>query len=552
MSSRNKNIFFLIFLVIFTILIYLPVLKGFFQHDEWNTFAVYLTDGVSFKQRIFSYFEPNVAHFAPFQAILFYLLFSIFKLNYTGYAIVSIFLQVVSVLLVYFFSSLLFKRKSHAFCVSLLYSSMASLHQATSWVGTTINTHGASIFALLSLTLFLKKKINLSLVFLFISLLFKEISIGVFAILLLITILHKKEYPKQTSLKIIFSALVYFIFRGLMIFAPKANIEERIVTESQSFLDIFNNFITFPAKIFSQSLIPTDFLLAVSQKITTLFPASISGPYGTTEFDIFSQNVVLQSINWVVFISAIFIIFKLFKSKDKKNLPLALFGFLFSVLNSFVYVLSPGRAGNIPVVDSRNIFFPAIGASIFLIAILNHYYKSRKFIFYIIFAPLIVFNLFFLEKELMFYARQGTERRNILNQIKKWYPILPDKTIVYTESDTSFYGMPEDVKILPFEINFGYTLMVWYLPEMNYDRELIKLGAFLYGIKDEGYLEVNGKGFGYFRNLDKLKDAISLYDLKTRSLFAIKYDSDKKEVVNISQEVSRLIENDDLEEPKAN
>lgn len=536
--------------IIFVIVVYLPVINGFFQHDEWTAFAMYFTDKAFLSNTVWYFLKPNVAHYTPLNGVFFYLIFKLFSLKYTYYALVSIFLQIITIFLLYLLSNKIFKSKSISLLVTGLFAVNASSYQATTWVGTTVNTHGASIFGLLSILVYFKYIQNFrhrnmylfvfSMVLLFISLLFKEITIAIFPILILIIfLLNEKIKVKQKiieSLKLFLSGLFYVLFRASMFFAPRGDIQEQIVTESQSIADLLRNFITFPAKIFSQGLIPTRLLLLLANKFSLVLPDSITGLPGTTAFDVFSQQIMLQIINWSIFILATLLIYKLYLDKNK-YFKFVFFGFLFSVINSFVYIISPGRTSNIPVVDSRNIYFSAIGVTIFLVSITLYYVqKYGRKVYILLIIPLLI-NLFYLNKELIFYADQGTERRHILEQIVRTYPDLPDKVVIYTESDTSYYGMPEEEKILPFELNFGYTLMIWYLPTEKYNNEMVRIGSYIHKITAQGYQEKDGIGFGYFRDIAKLKQSVRQNKLPVESIIAFRYNSKSKLLIDITSEV---------------
>ncbi|MFA6073858.1 MAG: hypothetical protein WC758_07125 [Candidatus Woesearchaeota archaeon] len=546
----RKNIYILLFLSILIIWLYFPIFNNFFQHDEWTAFAMYFTDKNFLSDVSWYFFRSNVAHYTPLNGVFFYLMFKFFGLNFANYAFVSIALQATTVYLIYLLISKLFNNKFTGLIISGLFAVNASSYQATTWVGTTVNTHGASIFGLLSILVYFKYIQNFrhrnmylfvfSMVLLFISLLFKEITIAIFPILILIIfLLNEKIKVKQKiieSLKLFLSGLFYVLFRASMFFAPRGDIQEQIVTESQSIADLLRNFITFPAKIFSQGLIPTQLLLELANKLSIILPNSITGLPGTTEFDVFTQQIMLQIINWSIFILATLLIYKLYLDKNK-YFKFVFFGFLFSVINSFIYIISPGRTGNIPVVDSRNIYFPAIGTTIFLVSVSSYYAQKYGRKVYIILIVFFLINLLFLNKELKFYADQGTERRHILEQIVKTYPDLPDKVVIYTESDTSYYGMPETEKIFPFELNFGYTLMTWYLPTKKYDNEMVKIGSYIHKITAQGYQEKDGIGFGYFRDIDKLKQTVKLNKLPVESIIAFRYNSKSKLLIDITSEV---------------
>jgi len=540
-----KNIcwIFFVIIIILIFLAYFPIFRGFFQHDEWIAFGQYLPAG----KNLFSFFRPTVAHYVPLQQLLFYLYVSVFKLDFFWYALSSILLHLFVVYLTIVFFSLLFKKRILALFAGLYFALEASGHQATSWIAADINTHGATIFGLLAVIVGYKyHRIWLSIFLLIISLLFKEITVAFFVIIPLMVLIFNKERFINNRIKYLQFPLVgfiYFIFRLVMTFFPRADVGSQIVVETQSISEIFVNAVTFPVKIFTQSLIPTGFLLNIAKILTKMLPVDITGLFGTTNFDNFVEQVSLQTINWTVFILGILLmIYVIKKSRDKTAKNIIVFGWIFVILNSFIYVLSPGRSGSIPVVDSRNIYLPSLGAALFIVTAIYTLVREKIIVTILVLIPVLVLNIFWLEKELKILGDRGTERKNILYEIKSNYPVLPPKVVFYMVSDSSYYGLPEADRIFPFETNFGRTLMVWYLPTENLPKGFFSQIDFLHGLTDEGYRYFENRGFGYFRNLDSLLMAINENKLGKESIIAYQYDSVSKTLTDITSQVREKIE----------
>lgn len=534
--------FLLLIVLVITFVAYFPVTRGFFQHDEWRAFGNYFSGGGN----LLSILKPSYSHYTPLSGLFIYLYFLMFKLNFFWYSLMSIIAHLVVVCLCYILFSSLLKNKMLAFFSSLLFGIGASSHQATSWIATDINTHGSTIFGLLALIAFYKfNKFWLSVVFLIISLLFKEITIAFFILIpLMVLIFERKKFIRSrfSYYKITLVGLIYFTTRFLMTFFQRTSIEDRLVLETQSFSSVIANAITFPAKIFSQALIPTGQLLTIAKNISKILPTTITGLYGTTAFDIFVESTALQILNWSVFLVCTFVLIYVTKKfKKEPIMKIVLFGYLFVVLNSFIYVLSPGRSGDIPVVDSRNIYLPSLGMALFVVSTVYLLSKKRMVKVFLIILPLLLLNIFWLEKELKVLTDRGTERKNILYQIKNTYPTLPEKVIFYMISDKPFYGLPETEQIFPFETNLGYNIMVWYQLSERFPNKLLERSDFLYGLTKEGYKEVDDRGFGYFRNWDILMQAVEDNGLSEDSVIAFSYHFKSKSIENITAQVRKEI-----------
>lgn len=483
----------------------------FFQHEEWAAFGNFFS-GVYIPT-----FAPAVAHYVPFTVLFVQLYFKLFQLNSYGYVFVSLASHILIVFLVYKIAYKLLTKPWLALLVAGFFALNASSHQATSWLVANTNTHMSTIFALLSILAIVDwKKIWLSMFLLIIALLFKETPIALFIFL---PFLVSENWNR---LKILISGGIYFVFRFSMLFFARSHIDDRLVTETQSLYEVVTNLFTFPAKMFAESLFPIRLLLSLAKHLS-----------GSAS-DYFVENVSLQIIYWLIFIGFVGGSWYLIrKSKDFKLKKTVVFGLLFFFVNSLIYVLSPGRGGSIPVVDSRNLYFPLIGFSIYLISVIYILFKNKAV--WIILA-LIGIHVVWLNKELISLANIGRERKAILEQVKLENPKLSQRTVFYMESDKPFYGMADDQKIFPFQINLGYTLIVWYWPSERFPRGFGDQTKFLYGMTEEGYREDGGRGIGYFRDFKSLQEAVLKYNLPKESIIAYHYDSGTKRTINITKE----------------
>jgi hypothetical protein len=100
--------------------------------------------------------------------------------------------------------------------------------------------------------------------------------------------------------------------------------------------------------------------------------------------------------------------------------------------------------------------------------------------------------------------------------------------------------MPESEKILPFEVNFGQTLLDWYVLDQKFGRVFFE-NKFLWDLTSQGYKEDGNQGFGYFRDLNFLLSAIEENELQKESIIAYRYDSVSKTLTNITDQVREKI-----------
>jgi len=123
-------------------------------------------------------------------------------------------------------------------------------------------------------------------------------------------------------------------------------------------------------------------------------------------------------------------------------------------------------------------------------------------------------------------------------------PKLPKNAVFYTESDSVYYGLPDQEKILPFQSGFGQTLLVYYQQNEQYSYKFYK-DFFLWEISEQGYRETDGRGFGYYHNFDLLKKDLKQYNIPTDSIIAYSWNSKASTLINITDEVKARLDNED-------
>lgn len=528
------------------------VLKDvFFQQDEWLAFG----DFFAIKDNglinlLLKAVEPSVGHYVPFYYGLFFTSISLFGLNDVWYAILSIILHITIASVVYLVSFKLFKDKILAFFTMLLWGLNASGQQATSWLVADLNTHGASIFGLLSVFYFFKflqenkkKLFYFSIISLIASLMFKEIAVGLFLLLPFAYLLfsQKNQSRKYIVILIIFLVgLLYVSVRVSMFLLP--NQEAPVITESQTPEYLIYNILSFPIKGIVQTILPPSVLIDTAHKITPNLRGVNLPEKGTMELDLFTEEKILEPILFAIFFVVVLTTFIIWWwNKNNQMVKVAIYGLVFVGLNSFIFAFSPERSGKITVIDSRNLYFASIGVVIFLIALISVITNGKRLKVFVLLLPILLLHVFWLNKELQILKISGTVRKNILTNIKGHYFKLPEKVIFYTESDKSFYGLSPNERIFPFQSGFGQTLLVWYQLTEQFPRDFFK-DRFLWDIKSQGYKQINNRGFGYFRNFEELAKTVKNNKLDPSSVIAFQFDSEKQITSDISEEVRGRLE----------
>ncbi len=524
-------------------LVYFPIIFGFFAQDEWYGFGNYINSGF---QVVSNGLIPGQTHYVPLAHIFNFLSFFNFGLNYQYYAVSSIVLHMISSVIVYLFIKELTEDDGVSLMTGLLFAISASSYQATSWVFADTASHGALIMSVFGSWLFLRFLKNenwmiglLSVVSLLISLLFKEITIGVFIWLGYITWFRSgnKKFVIKASLLMILMTVLYVLIRFLGVYFHVA--KELPSTYMRSYSEAAYTAVTLPIKAIAQSLIPASQIFRVSYGIADQLKGMVSVKYGTSAFDRLVENNLFDPIN-VFFFILIVQSLVIFWIKDKKMMiSLGIPALGWTIINSFIYVMAPGKLGVIHEIEPRNLYLPALGIMLYISIFLKSMFKiDRKFVLF--FGVYFVFLLFSLENSLSKIVKEGRVREDILQQIKSEHPVLTNKTIFYTESDKSFYGLPHNEKILPFQSGLGQTLMVWYQVSHQLPKEFF-MNDYLWDIGAQDYKEVNGVGFGYYRDFEKMQRTVLQYNLPIDSIIGYRYDSKLNQLMDTTIEMQNRL-----------
>ena len=124
--------------------------------------------------------------------------------------------------------------------------------------------------------------------------------------------------------------------------------------------------------------------------------------------------------------------------------------------------------------------------------------------------------------------------------MKKVWPTLPDKAIVYIEGDRFYYH--PTLKI-PFQLGPGFMMMVLYYNTGKIPKELID-SWYLLSVQEEGYKVSGNKAFGYFYEINALKDIYAHNPkLKQEQLVGMHYDSTQEKFIDITAQIQSEIRN---------
>lgn len=548
------------FAAIFT---YWDLPKTFFQQDEWVAFPRMLfyeaSGGVESVLKL--PFILGRAHFTPLSYYQLYLELKLFGLSFEPFALISIITHIVNSLLLFYFANLLLKNKLLAFCSSLAFAVEVISSQAVTWIAASPNTQGAVLFLLLSLIFILKHFQNnqkrhyyAALILFFIGLLFKETILFFFILAPIMWILFGQKKGRKNFfmfLKPLFIlGFIYLLLRASLFLIPSPIVVTGANTVNLSMKENIVRLALSPFKILPQSIIPQQYLINISDiALFHLYPQyGFPNPY-ISQTLVFGQVIPLLSIP-ILIIG--FIIYKLTLFKKENNLAKTIiFSLSFIALSGLPFAFIPGDLADIPIHESRNLHAATIGASIFLVLALymgvKFFIKQNKYaylLFLSILMPFLIMHLYLTRVEVYKVVNVSTVRKYIIESVKESYPKLPQKVVFYTQSDTSYYGMPIEEKALPVQVGFGWMLLVWYQKDEAFPTCLFDFEPEAFHMLTQRYKECGGRGFGYFRDYDKLINTLKANNLSTENVIAYSWLGKTGEIKDITNEIRTRIKKD--------
>ncbi len=431
-----------------------------------------------------------------------------------------------------------------------------------------------------------KKFIYLSIIFLFLSLFTKETSIFLFALLPFMALLEKRDLPSGSQVfplkflvKIfLLSIVVYAIFRFLI---PNVHsLPERIMggwidsyisqpsstpipktadtgTIVSQDLSIYKNLpeeilfrsVTFPLRMIGTLFFPRQSVFSIVEFITpAVSPEPPGGErLGQLGFLYGAGNYVviyLMAFGILIFCGKLY--FRFVREKKVEESRALLIGFVIIILSALplvAIIFSFPRWGYDFYFDSRFYYNPNVGAAIifpFLLFGIARFFsrllrlRSISLIVLILFIIWLINNMYVFEKtRAQFINRYGSDRRELINQLKNYLPALGQKTVFFVETDSkSAYGPS-----LPFQTSVPQAITIVYydnspLPGSFFDKPL-------FDGRPQGYLFSEGWGFGYYTSKKDLRRALLFNSFSVDDVYGFYYYAEKVKLKDITPKIRK-------------
>ena len=539
-------------------------------------------------------------HINPIATTIFFLNTKFFDISFPPYAFMSLLFHSINTFLVFLFiKSLLHEKKIITRNIFAILGGIFFALAPTP-IHTVTGAAPFYSYNILSVTFFLlcvisfkiafikkqKKFIYGSVIFLFLALFSKETTVFLFLILPFMALIEKRIFPLKFLGKVFaLCAGVYIIFRFIIPnlntlpekiidvvlqgYIPKSYTQQNPAVDTGTIvsrdLSIYKNLpaeilfraITFPVKMTGTLFLPRQTVFSIVQFITPIVQPVPPGGDSADSSQARLGFLYGPGNGFIIYIASIIILIfcasQIFRfvarrqMQDAQAVATGLAIIIFSALPLVAIIFSFPRWGTDFYFDSRHYYNPNVGAAIvfpfLLLGVAEFISKSLRIKAVSLVA--IVLSIVWLINNMNVFnlgIKQFTQnfqpdRREVVEQLKKYVPALPKIAVFYVETDgLSAYGPS-----LPFQTSVPQALTVVY-----YDKNPLPDSFFEKAIFDgrsQGYSYSEGRGFGYYTSKKKLSEALVAHEFKLSDIYAFYYDSMNVRLSNTTSQVRKEMEN---------
>lgn len=547
---RYRKILFITFSLFTFLLVYISyrgLFRTFYQQDEWMAIGIFFTHNFIESVRTSSLVDIFTGANRILSLPLLYIFFHLFKFQIWLLAIFSILIHTANGILVYAIISLLTGNILAAWVGGIFFVESYNGMQALTWFASSSNALPATFFGLLSIlfiVLYIRKNKSAYIMWGQVSLIasyyFKELGIMLVIFLPLMLVLLNNKKLKILNIVKLFSPLLV-CFAGIVVLKVfkfmqfSSQVGVFVGKSSGGITQIIKNAIFYPIISFSQVFIPYPLVIKINPAIGLVSQF--------TDILFFSASVALL----------LCIAITAFLWKEKRSLIIT--GTILILLSFVPYaVLMRGSS----YLDSRYFYFGMAAGGILLgiyadIILSKFRFKSElvnKSILCVIILIILGYsykNLQFIQREINRLVLVADERKSIIRQVQQIAPIPPKNPIFFVSGSSNYYFIPN--QRLPFQQGIGYTFMSLFYPTGRISRELLSpQDNFFWDVKNEGYKEENGRGFGYFWDKEQLGALFKQNrNLNVNQIVGLYYDSNNKKIIDITAKIREYILNPDAQ-----
>jgi len=556
----RHNYFLVIVLTILIGIAYQDLPRLFYVNDEWLQFGLVRVNGIFAGLDRFTVTDILLGKGRPLGTLINNVIFLFFPYNILPFAILSWIFHLLNSLLVFAIVKKLSRNHFISFIASIFFVSSQISYQSYSWVAASVQVGGSAFFMLLAIYLYIlaidKKIVRLEILSwasLYISYLFKDSTVIAAVFLPLLSFFVRP----RTSIKD-WSRIYWWLWLGLAAFglyrmlmlldiASKglgALFSPRLIPQYAIY--VWNIFY-YPVISVAHFFIPFRFMYRAAFAFGDFLYPFFSGPQFAFNRDVVAYTMVSDILSLLLFIPISAVLFLVY-SKVKEIRKPFLFALLYYVITMIPYAIYLDHR-NSGYIESRYMYVQSLAIGIFFagaayacVRLITKYLKNVRLSYVIVSVIVAVFvfkQATILQREMQASAREASDIKHVTIEVKRVFPTLPKNPIIYLDGDRSYFYYPH-MKV-PLQIGPGYVFFLLYYDQVG-SPQLFKKDYWLWQLFVQWYEEVDGKGFGYFYDKEKLRELFKQNkNLSVDQVVGMYYDSKTERINDISPAIKQYL-----------
>lgn len=558
-QRMTPSIYYMLILFLPVFYSYYNIWNTLFIADAWHMLDSYILIkdfGISYFFQLFA--MPYGIHFLPIGVVLSSLETYLFGVNTVGYGLLSLALHFLNVIVIYYSVKRTTKSVFWGILAGIFFGVNYEIHEGVFWFASNIWTELSTTMVLMGLLNLIKyyqkrktKFFFISYIFFTTSLFLREYTFMLFPLNMLffgyLSFEDKKNKKKYLSFIgiYLFNIIGYLILRIFFVYA----INPVILSSGASwkhfpYLVLWYIF-TLPIKILSNILIPEHVILF----LTNFIAKEIYFELPIAQSDVFQSVLFFDQLYlFFGFLLAIILMITIYLSRIRNKtdkIIIGIYGLVFITVPMIFLTLSSYLYWTF----SRYLYLPAAIFSIFLFSLLSHtkiFYKTKlsATILFCIFLAYAVFNAQMNHAYFTASVELGNHRRGILSQLSEKINFKNKNQIIFIKVPGTSYK--NDTDIFDIGTSFGKVLIIWTWYQKHQTQNIPSClfdPMFLFNANN-GYKYCNGKGYGYFQNIDTLKKTMKTHKISPSDLHGFEYDIKTSKITDISEQLKNKLHED--------
>lgn len=543
----------IIFTVLASFLIFLSyrsVWNVFYLNDEWLQLGLVYAEGLFAGLRHYSLLELLAGRGRPIGTLINNLFMYYAPLSVWPFITFGLITHCINTVLVYWIMYILTRSQRTSFVSGIFFALSNVTFQTFAWPASTVQTSGSLMFLLISTlsaisyiwTLRFNRAVLAVLSF-YVAFLIKDSSVYMILVFPILLLLFGKS--KKISMNVMYFVIPFLAF-GIFRSGIFSNTGIEVMMRSIRMYLI--NCAVFPIISLPHFLIPSRFMFRMAESFGKIFYPFLLSSDASAMLPKVTEYILSDMVSLYLGFTMLFGLSALYMYRKERR-PAILFAVCFyvaSLIPSIVYLNQRGSS----YIESRYLYHSIVGISLLagivfdtlLIAVRKIHGVNRYVCTYIIIAATCLFflkQISIIQREVNAVVLQSNDIKHVMYEIKRVKPTLQQNPIIYLDGDRNYYFY-HSLKV-PFQIGPGHMLALLYYSQDNISKDVL-INMPFWKIDSQGYSESEGKGFGYYWDINVLIEQFRIDQrLNTGQLIGLYYNSQEGKIYDITEKIQSMI-----------